>query len=172
MEDFGNWLGLLEGWRWINEYDWVWPLFEIIHFVGMALLIGSIGLLDFRILGLAKGLPIATLEKLVPLGIAGFAGNLLTGITFIICNPDGGPVAYTTNLAFQIKVVLILIAGLNAISFYALGISRQLATLGPADDAPANAKVVAAVSLALWILVILFGRFIMYNDTLLYFLGL
>ena len=50
----------------VNAGDWVWPVCEIIHFIGMALLIGSIGILDLRMLGFAKGLPIGRLEVLVP----------------------------------------------------------------------------------------------------------
>ena len=65
---------------WINDFDWAWPICEMIHFMGMALLIGSVGLLDFRILGLGKGLPIARLEKLVPLGIIGFVANAVTEV--------------------------------------------------------------------------------------------
>lgn len=171
LEDFGNWLGTFEVWRLMNAFDWLWPLCEVIHFVGMALLIGSIGILDFRILGFAKGLPIARLEALVPLGIAGFVANALTGALFIIGNPTGGPAAYLTNFAFQIKVILMVLAGINAVAFYFTGISRQMETLGPAGEAPRNAKIVAAASVGLWIGVIIFGRLIMYNDTLLWFLG-
>jgi hypothetical protein len=172
MEAFGLWLDTFEGWRLINDIDWAWPVAEMIHFMGMALLLGSIGLLDLRMLGFAKGLPIGKLEALVPLGIAGFAGNFLTGAMFVFCNPAGGAVAYTTNLAFQIKLILILIAGINAIAFYFTGIARQTDALGPYDDAPTNAKIVAIVSLVAWIFVIIFGRLIMYNDTLLWFLGM
>jgi hypothetical protein len=172
LETFGNWIGTFEAWRLMNALDWLWPLCEIIHFIGMAVLIGSIGVLDLRILGVAKGLPIARLESLVPLGIAGFAANAITGSLFVIANPDGGPNAYLTNLAFQIKIILILIAGLNAVAFYVSGISKELATLGPAGEAPTNAKLVAGASLFLWIFVIVFGRLIMYNDTLLWTLGL
>jgi hypothetical protein len=157
---------------WINDFDWAWPVCEMIHFIGMAMLIGSIGLLDFRILGLGKGLPIAKLEALVPIGVAGFVANLVTGTIFVLANPSGGPVAYVTNLAFQIKMALILIAGINAIAFYVTGISKRMAVLGPADDAPVDAKAIAAASLVLWIGVIVFGRLIMYNDTLLWFLGM
>jgi len=160
MEALGHTLDQLEGWRWINDLDWAWPVCEMIHYIGMALLIGSIGLLDFRILGLGKGLPIARLEALVPVGVIAFALNLLTGTVFVLCNPSGGPTAYLTNLAFQLKMILVLVAGIN-----------RLETVGAADDAPVNAKVVAGVSLAAWIGVIIFGRLIMYNDTLLLFLG-
>ena len=173
MESIGNWLGTFEVWRLMNAFDWLWPVCEMIHFIGMALLIGSIGILDFRILGFAKGLPIARLEALVPLGIAGFVANFVTGTLFVLGNPPpGGPAAYMTNLAFQIKLILMLVAGINAIAFYFTGISEKMETLGPAAEAPRNAKIVAASSLVLWIGVIVFGRLIMYNDTLLWFLGL
>lgn len=172
LESFGNWLETFGVWRLMNALDWLWPLCEVIHFIGMALLIGSIGILDLRILGFFKGLPISRLESLVPLAIAGFVANTVTGSLFVIGNPTGGPAAYLTNLAFQIKVILMVIAGINAIAFYYTGISQQTAALGPADEAPSNAKFIAATSLALWIFVIIFGRLIMYNDTLLWFLGM
>jgi hypothetical protein len=172
LEAFGNWIGTFDAWRLMNAYDWLWPLCEIIHFIGMSLLIGAVGILDLRVLGLGKGLPIARLEALVPLGIAGFAANAVTGTLFIIANPDGGANAYLLNLAFQIKILLIFIAGLNAVAFYVTGISGKLAKLGPADEASIDAKLIAGFSLALWIGVIIFGRLIMYNDTLLWFLGM
>lgn len=172
LEDFGNWLATFEAYQLMNANDWLWPLCETIHFIGMAALIGSVGLLDFRILGLGKGLPIARLEALVPIGIAGFIANTVTGFLFVVANPTGGPNAYLLNLAFQIKMILILLAGINAIAFYFTGISEQMTTLGPLDEAPSRAKMVAAASLVAWIGVIIFGRLVMYNDTLLWFLGM
>lgn len=157
---------------WINDFDWAWPICEMIHFMGLALLIGTIGLLDLRILGFAKGLPIDKLEKLVPLGIAGFVVNLATGLVFILANPSGGPMPYLMTMALQIKLILIFLAGINAILFYVLGISRQMESIGAMDDAPMNAKIIAGSSIVLWIGVIIFGRLIMYNDTLLYNLGM
>lgn len=157
---------------WVASEAWVWPVCEIIHFVGMAVLIGTVGAVDLRMLGALKGIPIAALEKFVPLGIIAFAGNLITGFIFIAGNPVGGPMEYLTNLSFQIKMVLVLIAGINLIAFYVTGLQHQ-ADLVPADgSAPRAAKIVAAVSLFAWIGVIIMGRFIMYNDTLLYALGL
>ena len=172
IEAFGNWLETFELYRLFNAYDWLWPVCEMIHYIGMALLIGTIGLLDLRVLGFAKGLPISRLEALVPVGIAAFVANLLTGFLFVAGNPTGGPNGYLLNLAFQIKVILMLLAGINAIAYYFTGISEKLATLGPAGEASTNAKFVALTSLVLWFSVIVFGRLIMYNDTLLWFLGL
>jgi hypothetical protein len=156
----------------VAKYDWVWPLCETLHFVCMAVLIGTIGIVDLRILGVGKGLSIHELEKLVPLGVVAFLVNLTTGFVFVAGNPVGGPQEYLGNLAFQLKMLTVVIAGLNVLFFYFSGIERRLAGVAPDGDAPGSAKVVAAVSLLAWFSVILFGRLIMYNDTLLYFLGL
>jgi hypothetical protein len=156
----------------VATHDWVWPVGEILHFFGMALLIGSVGLADLRMLGVAKGVPIKALERFIPLGVIGFVINLATGLVFVAGNPVGGPQEYLGNLAFQVKMVLILIAGLNLLLFYVMGIARAADAVAPDGDAPTSAKVVAAVSLVAWFSVIVFGRFIMYNDTLLNALGL
>lgn len=156
----------------VNAHSWVWPICEILHFTGMSLLIGTVGVVDARLLGLFKGIPIARLERLVPLGLAGFVVNALTGFVFVAGNPVGGPLEYLENLSLQIKLVLILVAGINLLVFYVFGISKA-ADAVPADgDAPAAAKIVAGTSIVLWLAVIFFGRLIMYNDTLLYALGL
>jgi hypothetical protein len=156
----------------VSGYDWVWPLGEIIHFTGMALLIGTVGVIDARILGIGKGVPIKALERFAPLGAIGFVMNAVTGFIFVAGNPVGGPIEYLTNLSLQLKMLLVLIAGINLLAFYATGIAKAADGVGPDGDAPAGAKVVAAVSLVCWFGVIIFGRLIMYNDTLLYALGL
>jgi hypothetical protein len=156
----------------VNDYDWIWPICEMLHFVGMALLIGTVGWLDLRILGFGKGVPIAGLERLIPIGVIGFALNLGSGLVFVTGNIAGGPMAYIGNLAFQIKMLLILIAGLNLAAYYFTGIARAAVAVQAGGDVAPAAKVVAVVSLVAWFGVIYFGRMIMYNDTLLYALGL
>lgn len=169
LNSFFLWLNLGD---FVGQNDWVWPICEILHFFGMAAIIGTVGLVDARMLGLGKGIPIKALEKFIPLGVIGFAINVVTGVIFIAGNPVGGPMEYLTNLAVQLKMLLILIAGINLLAFYFTGIEKQVAGL-PADGvAPTGAKVVAIVSLVAWFGVIFMGRLIMYNDTLLYFLGL
>ena len=156
----------------VSNQAWVWPVCEILHFTGMAILIGTIGVVDLRILGVGKGLPIAVLEKFIPLGVVAFLVNAVTGFIFIAGNPVGGPIEYLTNLAFQIKMILVLIAGINVLIFYFTGVARVAGLAAPADAAPRSAQIVAGVSLFVWFGVIVFGRLIMYNDTLLYALGL
>ncbi len=156
----------------LNHYDWSWPVFEMIHFIGMAMLIGTVGLVDLRILGVIRGLPLAHMSVLLRIGVAGFIANAITGYVFVAGNPVGGSLDYIGNLAFQIKLILMLLAGLNVVAFYFTGIGRAAHEIGPDGDAPRSAKVLAVVSLVLWFNVIFFGRMIMYNDTLLYALGM
>ena len=142
-------LGLAIG----GDVPWLWPAFETLHFVGMALLIGCVGALDLRILGVGKALPFSPMHRLVPWGILGFAINFTTGVGFYLGNPS-----QYQSWAFAAKVLFILLAGANAVLFYTTGLKRQLDPIGAGEDAPFNAKVMAMGSLFLWFGVIFWGR--------------
>jgi len=156
----------------VATHDWVWPLCETLHFFAMSVLIGTVGAVDLRVLGFLKGIPIRLLDKFVPLGVISFFVNLTTGFIFIAGNPVGGPMEYLTNLSLQIKMLLVVIAGINLLVFYLTGLHRALEAVPADGNAPVGAKVVAGISITAWIFVIIMGRFIMYNDTLLYALGM
>ena len=49
-----------------RSFAWAWPLTEIVHFVGLTLLVGIVGMFDLRLLGVAKSLPVAPLSRLLP----------------------------------------------------------------------------------------------------------
>ena len=115
----------------MRHSQWAWPVLESLHFIGMSVLIGTIGLFDLRLLGFARGVPYAALHRLIPLGIAGYTLNLLTGICFLSGTPD----QYLFNLAFRSKVTFMLVAGLNVVFFYTR-VFRRLETLAP-DSAAA-----------------------------------
>ena len=132
---------------------WGWPIAESVHFLGLSMLVGCIGLFDLRLLGMAKQIPIAALHKLIPWGLLGFAINITSGSLFLLTEPD----QYIYNPSFQFKVLFIMIAGANALTFYATTYRRATARDAPAD-APRGAKIVALVSLSLWIGVIICGR--------------
>ena len=171
MEAFSDFLISTGIGDYVAAHDWVWPFCETLHFFGMSVL-GTVGVVDLRVLGVAKGIPIQLLDKFIPLGVIAFFVNMITGFIFIAGNPVGGPMEYLTNLSLQLKMLLVVIAGINLLVFYLTGIHRSLETVPADGNAPGSAKVVAAVSLTAWIFVIVMGRFIMYNDTLLYALGL
>jgi hypothetical protein len=154
IDSFALWLEGTAVSRAVTYYSWIWPACETLHFAGLALLIGNVGLLDLRMLGAAKRLPLAPLTRLVRWGVLGFAVNLLTGIVFFV----GAPSQYVNNIAFQYKLLFIALAGANLAVFNLSGVARAVGVLGPGDDAPASAKIIAATSLFLWVGVVFWGR--------------
>jgi hypothetical protein len=109
---------------------WGWPIAEFVHFTGLCLLIGAVGAFDLRMIGWVKGISLAALHKLVPFGVAGFVLSASSGILFVVTSPD----QYLYNPAWQIKMMLLAIAGVNMALFY-LTAARSLRTL-PADAMP------------------------------------
>lgn len=155
VEMFGSWLHATRlSWAMAGGYPWLWPLCETLHFIGMALLIGIVGLLDLRMIGFFKGLPVAPLERLIPWGVLGFAINLITGFLFFA----GDPPQYIHNVAFWLKLGFIAAAGVNAIAFYATGLSARVDATAAGENVPFAAKLVGAASLILWIGVMYWGR--------------
>lgn len=139
----------------VRGSSWAFPTLETLHFAGMALLIGIVGAVDLRVLGIARAVPLAPLHRLLPLAFIGFGINAITGF-FFFCND---PWAYAFNPAFRIKMLLILLAGLNAL-WFRLGVFLDLESWGPGIEASRLAKVISALSVLVWIAVITAGRFI------------
>ena len=144
-----------------NDYGWLWPVCETLHFMGMVLLIGTVGLFDLRMLGVAKGLPGAPFNYLIPWGLGGFAVNLITGVMFLAGNFNA-VVEYGQNPAFKWKVACMALAALNAGVFYVSGVGTRVDAMQGGESAPAAAKVIATAGLTLWIGVICFGRLLPY----------
>jgi hypothetical protein len=148
----------------IARYTWAWPLGETFHFFGIILLIGGVGLFDLRLLGVAKGLPVAAVRRLLPWGVTGFLFCVVTGFMFVTgvrANVPSSPYdVIRSNPWLQLKLAFIGFAGLNLLAFYLTGMDRAVSSLRAGDDAPALAKVIAAASLFFWLGVIYFGRLI------------
>ena len=158
MQAFADWVASTRLSALVNSNQWVWPACETLHFIGLALLIGNVGLMDLRLLGIEKRLPVAAVSRFVRWAVVGFLINLLTGIMFFA----GNPYQYITNVAFGWKLAFIALAVVNVVVFYATGLVRQVEALGPGDDAPVSAKIIAATSLVLWIAVMYMGRMLPY----------
>ena len=143
--------------NWILSTAWFWPSLEIIHFIGLSLLLGSMLIIDVRLAGFVKAMNIMATHRLLPLAGVGFFINLITGMLFFV----GDPARYVVNIGFQIKMLLILIAGLNAL-WFALKISPVIMNWDPYGDTPFLAKLIAYISLISWVGVLLLGRLIPY----------
>lgn len=142
--------------KWATPFmtsKWGWPFCETVHFFGLSLLIGTIGMFDLRLLGMGKRIPVGALHKLIPWGVSGYVLAFLTGIMFLATEPD----QYIFNSAFHWKILFMAGAGVNMVTFY-LAVFRRVRTLDGGQDAEKSAKLMAALSLFLWVGVIVFGR--------------
>ena len=137
------------------QLHWSWPAVESVHFIGLTLLLGSIAAWDLRLMGLLKEVPVATFHKLVPFAVAGFAINAASGSLFLVTFPN----QYIYNPAFHLKVLCLILAGLNIVLFYVTSF-RQIRGLAAGEQPPLLARLSGAVSLALWLTVIVCGRMI------------
>lgn len=134
---------------------WGWPIAESIHFIGLCLLFGTVAFFDLRMLGVARGVSLPALHRMIPFGLLGFAISLASGSLFFLAAPE----LYLYNPAFQIKIGLIVLAGLNMVLFYAFAARLVRATL-PDDLPPLRARVFGAVSLLCWLGAMTCGRVI------------
>jgi len=158
MDAFAVWLKGTQLSASITHYAWIWATCEVLHFIGMSWLFGCIGVLDLRLLGMWKHPPVAALTKLVPWAAGGFVINMITGAIFFV----GQPLQYVDNPAFWLKMLFIFLAGWNVAMFYLTGVADRIETLDAEDDPPLAAKVIAALSLFLWVGVMFFGRMLPY----------
>lgn len=143
---------------------WWWTFMMAAHFIGLILIVGTVGLLDIRIMGFLKQLPVAPLHRLLPWGLAGLGINVATGLMAFAGRPDN----YIFSLGLWVKILALMLLGVNAVLFYLTDIFGQVENLKAGEDAPFNAKLVAASGLILWFVVITMGRYIQpLTDTLL-----
>jgi hypothetical protein len=138
----------------VAHEPWVWPLCETLHYLGLSLLLGTVGLFDLRVLGIAKGVSPRALHRLVPWGVAGYGLNVLTGIVFFSGHPD----QYFYNNAFRFKALFMAVAGANILVFYFTSIVEDMKSMAPGAKAALLVKLVGGISLSMWIGVLICGR--------------
>ncbi len=137
---------------------WLYPLVEIAHIAGFVVLVGSIVVLDLRLLGLSRSLPVSTLTRhIVPWTIGAFALIVPTGLLMFSAHASD----FLTNRAFQLKLLLILLAGVNAGLFHT-GVYRSVARWDREAVPPPMARLHASASLLLWFGVLSCGRLLAY----------
>jgi hypothetical protein len=146
--------------RWMLDSFWAWPMLEILHFIGLSILLGSLLLFDLRLTGLFRSIPLTATRALLPWAIGGFAINLLSGVLFFV----GDPARYSINVGFQLKMLLIIVAGLNA-AWFMRRFGGTLQNVQPGSHAPPGARLLAVISLVCWCAVLLLGRLIPYVGT-------
>ncbi len=134
----------------LGAHLWAYPMLEVVHLIGVALILGNLVLLEVRVFGWASDLPIEPLAR-TSLALVGFGFCLavVTGLLMFGTQPG----ELLANRVFTVKMALIMLAGCNAGWFHARR-SLQL------QDT--TARVSMLLSSAIWILVITCGRWIAY----------
>lgn len=157
MLGFLAWLDDTQLSHFVAETTWVYPTLETMHTVGMALLIGSLGLIDLRVLGFKRELPILETQRLLPLAWLGFTLNAFSGTLLFVSDS----VMFYSSYTFRIKIALIILGGINA----AL-LGRKVFQTSASAAAPpptVGAKWIAGTSLVFWFGAIIAGRLIAYT---------
>jgi hypothetical protein len=141
----------------IRTSRWMYPAFETGHYIGLSLLVGGIMLIDLRVLGFARTLPMRSMIGLLPFDWVGFVINVITGSLLFIY----GAAQFGTNHAFWLKMTFMVLAGLNALAFD-LAVRRSKTDWVATERPPAFVKTFATLSFALWICVVTTGRWMAY----------
>jgi hypothetical protein len=134
----------------LGAHPWAYPMLEVVHILGLGLLLGNLALLELRVFGMGAALPVQPLARLslglvgVGFGLAAFSGLLMFGTQ---------PQELLANRVFTIKMALLMLAGCNAAWFHARQSLQRL---------DGTARLSMAISAVLWLLVLTCGRWIGY----------
>jgi hypothetical protein len=152
-----QWLDAVGIGPWAREGALTYPIANTLHLLGLVMLVGGIAVVDLRVLGLWQRLPLEALSRaLTPVAVMGFVIMVPTGV--VLFAADGQALAGSD--IFERKLVLIVLALANAAAFRVL-FGRRLSGWG--GVAPHAARMMAALSLLLWLAVGTLGRFIAYG---------
>jgi hypothetical protein len=157
MLEFCQWLDQSSVGMAIRQSLWLFPAIETVHLLGMAALVGTIGVLDLRLLGwVARRQPVSEMAgRLIPWAWFGFVAQVITGALLF----SSEAVKIYGNPAFRLKMLLLLLAGLQAVIFQTV-ISRKLAAWDERPSLPMLAKVSGLSSILLWVAIVTAGRLI------------
>jgi hypothetical protein len=155
-----EWLGATAGSIALRESAWVYPIIESVHVLGLCVFVGLATLLDLRLVGMAFRTDRVSevAGRLLPWTLSGFAVMVFTGVMLFYSDP----MRFYGNVFFRIKLVLLILAGLNAWVFHAT-VYLRVAAWDMDAVPPRGARAAGAASLVLWMGVVTTGRMIAYN---------
>jgi hypothetical protein len=131
---------------------WIYPAINLAHLAGLVMLVGGIGVIDLRLIGLGRAIPFRPLSRMLTT-IAAMGLVLMTISGALMFASD--PVELAKSGLFQIKMILVVVGLLNALAF------RRL--FAEADRPPLGAKAMAVLSLAIWLTAAGLGRWVGYT---------
>lgn len=160
MDSLIAWLSSSALHSWIIDNNWITPVLEVMHFVGLCLMFGALLVIDTRMIGWFRDISVKAVHSLLPWVFIGFGINLITGILFVFYDPG----RYLINISFQIKILLVMLAGLNALLYY-WKIHPEISLWDRYEATPGIGKFIGVASLVIWVGVLVCGRMIPYVGT-------
>ena len=158
MTPSGNPIEALAIARAMREQLWLYPAVEIVHIIGFVIIVGSIVMFDLRVLGLSKAIPVRALRHhLLPWTLGALVLIVPTGFLMFSAHASD----FISNRAFQVKMALLLTAGINAAIFHT-GPYQSVASWDTQAPAPLGARASVALSILIWFSIIACGRLLAY----------
>ena len=150
--------------RWsiaLHESTWGYPIVESVHVLSLCLFLGMVVMLDLRLLGVSmRCAPVSEMvERLLPWTMTGFTLMVFSGALLFYAIP----VRTSQNIFFRVKVVMLILSGLNAWAFHHSAVYGRLAEWNLAPVPPRRARIAAGFSIVLWAGIVVAGRMIAYN---------
>jgi hypothetical protein len=157
---FTAWLAATQWSIALHESLYAYTLIESAHVIGIMLFVGTIAMVDLRLLGLAwRTTPVSQMNaRILPWTVAGFVLMFATGLLLFYAIP----IRTWHSLWFRTKMVLLIVAAINIWIFHRR-VERDRALWDQAAVPPRGARISAAISLFVWVSVIVMGRMIAYN---------
>ena len=157
---FCQWLAETPGSVALHESLYTYPVVESVHVLTLCLFVGMSVLLDLRLLGVSlRKVPAGEIiDRLIPWMTAGFVIMIVSGALLFYAIP----VRSYQNIFFRLKMIMLVVAGLNAWVFHRT-IHKSVRTWGLGPRPPARARIAGFLSLFLWAGIIVCGRMIAYN---------
>lgn len=157
MNDFIDWLQATPLAEFMQQSAWAFPAAESVHVVALSLVLGTIAIVDLRLIGVASRRARFTqlAQDCLPSTWVAFAVAVVSGSLLFVTNAS----SYVGNTAFRLKMLLMLLAGLN-MAFFELRTVRNVAAWDEALAIPRSARLAGFLSLAFWIAIVGFGRWI------------
>jgi hypothetical protein len=138
----------------INNIIWFVP-WQTVHFFGYTAVFATVLVVSLRIFGVWKSMPFSAVHRIIPLGVFGVIANVFTGMLMLMADTS----RYVNEAAFWPKMFFLPIGAIAVLYF---SLSDKLWAVKAGQEAPMQAKWVAALVLFSWTIVIMGGRLLPY----------
>jgi hypothetical protein len=145
--------------QYLRESELAFPLTEAIHLIGLGISVGTVLWIDLRLMGrVMRDVRVSeVVARLEPWAIGGFVVMFVSGLMLFLGKPDN----YYATSTFKLKMLLLPLAALN-VAFFHRRVFPQVAVWDNAQAAPWQGRMVGVLSISLWVVIIVLGRFTAY----------